>query len=66
MFNLLQKLEIAIQITVGLISLHSGEFRISHNDMKPDNVLIDYQLDKDGNATLKRLALTDFGISTVT
>ena len=42
MFDLLQKLEIAIQITIGLISLHSGEFRISHNDMKPDNVLIDY------------------------
>ena len=33
MFDLLQKLEIAIQITIGLISLHSGEFRISHNDM---------------------------------
>ena len=33
MFNVLQKLEIAIQITIGLISLHSGEFRISHNDM---------------------------------
>ena len=33
MFNLLQKLEIAIQIIIGLISLHSGEFRISHNDM---------------------------------
>jgi hypothetical protein len=33
MFDLLQKLEIAIQITKGLISLHSGEFRISHNDM---------------------------------
>ncbi len=33
MFNLQQKLEIAIQITNGLISLHSGEFRISHNDM---------------------------------
>ncbi len=33
MFNLLQKLEIAIQITIGFISLHSGEYRISHNDM---------------------------------
>ena len=66
MFDLLQKLEIAIQITIGLISLHSGEFRISHNDMKPDNVLIDYQLGKDGCATLKKLALTDFGISSVT
>ena len=33
MFDLLQKLEIAIQIAIGLISLHSGEFRISHNDM---------------------------------
>ena len=66
MFDLLQKLEIAIQITVGLINLHSGEFRISHNDMKPDNVLIEYQQDKDGCATLKRLALTDFGVSSVT
>jgi hypothetical protein len=42
MFDLQQKLEIAIQITIGLISLHSGEYRISHNYMKPDNVLIDY------------------------
>jgi hypothetical protein len=33
MFDLIQKLEIAIQITIGLISLHSGEIRISHNDM---------------------------------
>ena len=33
MFDLLQKLEIAIQITIGFISLHSGDFRISHNDM---------------------------------
>ena len=33
MFDLLQKLEIAIQIAIGLISLHSGEYRISHNDM---------------------------------
>jgi hypothetical protein len=33
MFELNQKLEIAIQITIGLISLHSGEYRISHNDM---------------------------------
>ncbi len=33
MFDLLQKLEIAIQISIGLISLHTGEFRISHNDM---------------------------------
>ena len=33
MFDLLQKLEISIQIAIGLISLHSGEFRISHNDM---------------------------------
>ncbi len=34
--------------------------------MKPDNVLIDYQVNKDGFATLKRLVLTDFGISAVT
>ncbi len=34
--------------------------------MKPDNVLIDYQESKDGYATLKKLALTDFGISAVT
>jgi hypothetical protein len=33
MFDLTQKLEIAIQITIGLISLHSGEYRLSHNDM---------------------------------
>ncbi len=33
MFDIFMKLEIAIQITIGLISLHSGEFRISHNDM---------------------------------
>ncbi len=33
MFDLFQKLEIAIQITIGLISLHSGDFRLSHNDM---------------------------------
>jgi|NOAtaT_6_FD_contig_61_2705543_length_1068_multi_2_in_0_out_0_2 hypothetical protein len=33
LFDLLQKLEIAIQITIGLISLHSGEFRLSHNDL---------------------------------
>ncbi len=33
MFDLSQKLEIAIQITIGLISLHSGEYRLSHNDM---------------------------------
>jgi hypothetical protein len=33
MFDLKQKLEIAIQIAIGLISLHTGKFRISHNDM---------------------------------
>ncbi len=33
--------------------------------MKPDNVLIDYQ-QKNGCAKLKRLALTDFGVSSVT
>ncbi len=42
LFDLNQKLEIAIQICIGLISLHSGKFTISHNDMKPQNVLIDY------------------------
>ena len=33
MFDLQQKLEIAIQITIGYSSLHSGDFRISHIDM---------------------------------
>ncbi len=33
LFDLTQKLEIAIQITKGLKNLHTGDFRISHNDM---------------------------------
>ncbi len=32
-FNLSQKLEITIQISKGLHNLHTGKFRISHNDM---------------------------------
>lgn len=34
--------------------------------MKPDNVLIDYNEDDEGNGILNRLALSDFGISMVT
>lgn len=41
-----QKLEIAIEIAEGLISLHTGNksdnLSLNHNDMKPSNVLIDY------------------------
>ncbi len=40
-------------------------FKLNHNDIKPDNVLIDYKKDFEGNIMLKRLVLTDFGISTV-
>jgi hypothetical protein len=32
LFDRYQKLEIAIQITIGLNNLHSGETKISHND----------------------------------
>jgi hypothetical protein len=42
LFDLSQKLEIAIQIATGLISLHSGDFKISLFDLSPDSVLIDY------------------------
>ncbi len=34
--------------------------------MKPENILIDFYHDDDGNGVLKRLALCDFGISTTT
>jgi hypothetical protein len=32
-FNYEQKLEISIQIAIGLISLHTGNFKLNHNDM---------------------------------
>jgi serine/threonine protein kinase len=41
-FNYEQKLEISIQIAVGLISLHTENLKLNQYDLKPDNVLIDY------------------------
>ncbi len=40
-------------------------FKLNHNDIKPDNVLIDYEKDSYGNIIIKRLVISDFGISTV-
>ncbi len=32
-FNYDQKLEISIQIAIALIGLHTGDFKLNHNDM---------------------------------
>lgn len=32
-FNYEQKLEITIKIAEGLLSIHSGDFKFSHNDL---------------------------------
>ncbi len=63
LFTLQQKLEISIEIAEGLISLHTGNVKITHNDIKPANILLDYQDTEDGSIIFKRLAITDFGNS---
>lgn len=44
----------------GYINLHSGNFKISHNDIKPGNIMVDYE-----NGILTRVGIIDFGTSSI-
>ena len=59
------KLEISIEIASALIELHSGKFKVSHNDTSPMNILMNIIEGEGGYLELKKLALADFGISAV-
>ena len=59
------KLEISIEIASALIDLHSGQFKVSHNDISPMNILLNFIEREEGYYELKKLALADFGISSV-
>ena len=59
------KLEISIEIASALIDLHSGKFKVSHNDTTPMNILMNLVEKEKGCYELKKLALADFGISSV-
>jgi serine/threonine protein kinase len=59
------KLEISIEIASALIDLHSGKFKVSHNDTSPMNILMNLEEKEQGYIELKKLALADFGISSV-
>ena len=59
------KLEISIEIAKALIELHSGNFKISHNDVTPMNILMNLDEIEPGYYVLKKLAISDFGISSV-
>ncbi len=59
------KLEISIEIASALIELHSGKFKVSHNDTSPMNILLNLIEREEGYYELKKLALSDFGISSV-
>ncbi len=59
------KLEISIEIANALIDLHSGKFKVSYNDTTPMNILMNLDEKDPGCFELNKLALADFGISTV-
>ena len=59
------KLDISIEIASALIDLHSGKFKVSHNDTSPMNILMNMEEKEPGYIELKKLALADFGISSV-
>ncbi len=48
-----------------MIDLHSGKFKVSHNDTTPMNILLNFIEREEGYYELKKLALADFGISSV-
>ena len=54
-----------MEISSALIDLHSGKFKVSHNDTSPMNILINFEEKEKGYIELKKLALADFGISSV-
>ena len=59
------KLDISIEIASALIDLHSGNIKVSHNDTTPMNILLNFIEKEEGYFELKKLALSDFGISSV-
>ena len=59
------KLDISIEIASALIDLHSGKFKVSHNDTSPMNILMNMEEKEPGYIELKKLVLADFGISSV-
>ena len=61
----LLKLDISIEIASALIDLHSGNIKVSHNDTTPMNILLNFIEKEEGYFELKKLALSDFGISSV-
>ena len=59
------KLDISIELATALIELHSGKFKVSHNDTSPMNILLNLIEREPGFYELKKLGLADFGISSV-
>lgn len=59
------KLDISIELATALVELHSGTFKVSHNDIKPMNILLNLLEREKGFYELKKLGLADFGISSV-
>ena len=52
-------------MATALIELHSGKFKVSHNDTSPMNILLNLIEREPGFYELKKLGLADFGISSV-
>lgn len=44
----------------GFINLHEGNFKASHNDIKPENMMIEMK-----NGQIIRAAIIDFGLSSI-
>ena len=59
--NYEQQLDVCIQLMTGVAAIH--ELRISHNDLKPKNVFISYDLKQISEVSLN---IGDFGLATVT
>lgn len=59
------KLEISISIANSLIELHTGSFKVAHNDISPMNILLNYEFDERQNLEITKIVLSDFGISSI-